>query len=308
MALRTTKSGFKISVVIFITIAYFFVFCFLYNFFAKEVAIISVLPVIIVALFYGCWWGIIAGALTLPANIVLYSFSGEGSFFDVLSNYTPGNYLGFFGIILIGGVIGRMHDLSQKAQRSLRNQRVAEAALRKSQESLEEKVKERTAELSITNKELKQQIEERKNAEKELIKLAAAIEQANETVMILDTHGSITYVNPALKYQMGYSPSELIGTNLISFGRSSDQKHLFQKAWETINKGNIWTGHIRPRSKDGSIREFDLTISPIRDPSGKITSFVSIARNVTKELEMAERLRRSEKMEAIGTLAGAAVI
>jgi signal transduction histidine kinase/ActR/RegA family two-component response regulator len=61
---------------------------------------------------------------------------------------------------------------------------------------------------------------------------------------------------------------------------------------------------MNPISKDGSILEFDVTISPIRDSSGKITSFVSIARNVTKVIEMEERLRRAETMEALGTLAG----
>ncbi len=147
-------------------------------------------------------------------------------------------------------------------------------------------------------------ITERKRADEELTKLATAIKQAQETVMILGTDGVITYVNPALEEQMGYSSSELMGTNLIPRDRRSDQKNLFQKAWKTINEGNVWAGHMSPTSKDGSIREFDVTISPIRDSSEKITSFVSIARNVTKELEMEERLRRAEKMEAIGTLAG----
>jgi PAS domain S-box-containing protein len=147
-------------------------------------------------------------------------------------------------------------------------------------------------------------ITERKRAEEELAKLATAIKQAHETVMILGTDGIITYVNPALEEQMGYSSSELIDTNLISLDRSTDQQHLFQKAWKTINQGKIWSGHMNPISKDGSILEFDVTISPIRDSSGKITSFVSIARNVTKVIEMEERLRRAETMEALGTLAG----
>jgi len=83
---------------------------------------------------------------------------------------------------------------------------------------------------------------------------------------------------------MGYSFSELIDTKITSFDLSAAQNSLSQKIWRHINKGNNWAGHMTPTSKDGSTYEYDVRISPIRDSSEEITSFVCIAHNVTKEL------------------------
>ncbi|MEE8323172.1 MAG: DUF3365 domain-containing protein, partial [Candidatus Bathyarchaeia archaeon] len=173
-------------------------------------------------------------------------------------------------LVGLGGIVLGRHNLIRSEQ----ERRRANEAIQEAKDVLEIRVEERTSELSDANKHLRREITERKRADEELTKLATAINQANETVMILDTDGIITYVNPALEEQMGYSSGGLIGTNLIPRDRRPDQKNLFQKAWKTINEGNIWTGHMSPNSKDGSILEFDVTISPIRDSSGKITSFV----------------------------------
>ena len=304
MIFNKKKDFLKISVVVFVTIAYFYSFYFLYNLSGKQVAIIVVLPVMVIGLYYGFRLGIIAGLLALPINVGMYTLLGEGSFFDVLTNYTVGSFFGWFGIILIGGTVGRISELRQRIQLSLRNQKNAEAALRKSQETLEIKVQERTAELTMTNKALQEQIEERKKTEQELAKLATAINQANEVVIIISVDGAITYTNPAFESQMGYSFSELIDTKITSFDLSAAQNSLSQKIWRHINKGNNWAGHMTPTSKDGSTYEYDVRISPIRDSSEEITSFVCIAHNVTKEIKLEEQLRRSEKMETIGTLAG----
>ena len=56
--------------------------------------------------------------------------------------------------------------------------------------------------------------------------------------------------------------------------------------------------------KDGSLRQFETTISPIRDKNGLIVNFVSVNRDVTQEVALEAQLFQAQKMEAVGTLAG----
>ena len=56
--------------------------------------------------------------------------------------------------------------------------------------------------------------------------------------------------------------------------------------------------------KDGKLIYEDVTISPVRDSSGKIVGFVDVAHDVTEHIELEKQLIQAQKMESIGTLAG----
>ncbi|WP_268794537.1 ATP-binding protein [Paenibacillus sp. DMB20] len=57
------------------------------------------------------------------------------------------------------------------------------------------------------------------------------------------------------------------------------------------------------KQKDGSMIEVSVTMSPIEDDAGRITSFISVSRDVTERNRMEELLRRSEKLTTVGQLA-----
>jgi len=73
--------------------------------------------------------------------------------------------------------------------------------------------------------------------------------------------------------------------------------------WETITSGKTWEGHIINKKKNGDLYTDETTVSPVWDSKGNIIQYVSIKRDITHELEMESQMRRSQKMEAIGTLA-----
>jgi signal transduction histidine kinase/ActR/RegA family two-component response regulator len=74
--------------------------------------------------------------------------------------------------------------------------------------------------------------------------------------------------------------------------------------WKTLTSGKVWAGRISNRMKDGSLSQFETTISPIRDKNGVIVNFVSVNRDVTQEVALEAQLFQAQKMEAVGTLAG----
>ncbi len=127
------------------------------------------------------------------------------------------------------------------------------------------------------------------NAEVERDGLTAAIEQVAESVVITDRDARITYVNPAFGRATGYGRDEVIGQN-PSLLKSGVQPHSFYKAmWDALMRGMPWVGNLVNRRKDGSLFTEEAVISPIRDASGEVTSYVAVKRDLTHQLALVQR-------------------
>ncbi|MCX7634881.1 MAG: PAS domain S-box protein, partial [Syntrophales bacterium] len=149
-----------------------------------------------------------------------------------------------------------------------------------------------------------QDVTEKKRTEETVKRLSLAMEQAAELIIITDHEGTIVYVNPAFERITGYTRREAIGRTPRFLQSGRHDPLYYAHLLDTIRSGAVWTGRIINRRKDGSLAHMDATISPILSSTGKITGFVALEREVTKELELERRLRQAQKMEAIGTLAG----
>jgi PAS domain S-box-containing protein len=147
-------------------------------------------------------------------------------------------------------------------------------------------------------------ITERKLIEKSLTRLSTAVEQAAETIVITDTSGTILYANPAFEKSTGYTRAEAVGQNPRVLKSGKQDAEFYRRMWETLQRGEVWEGHFINKRKDGSLYEEEATISPIRDAAGKVTSFVAVKRDVTREMQLEAQVRQTQKLEAIGTLAG----
>ena len=146
-------------------------------------------------------------------------------------------------------------------------------------------------------------ITERKAAEAERTLLATAIEQSPELVIITDLDGRIHYVNAAFEHTTGYSRAEAIGkTPGILKSGVHDRQH-YQKLWRRLKAGKTWSGRMSNRRKDGSLFDVEATIVPVESEDGRITDYLSVERDISKELLREKQMQQAQKMEAIGTLA-----
>ncbi len=145
---------------------------------------------------------------------------------------------------------------------------------------------------------------ERKEAEAELARFAAVVEQASESIMITDLDAVIQYVNPTFEQVTGYSREEVIGHNPRFLQSGQHDQEFYQKLWDTLLAGDPWKGHIIDRRKDGKLFEEEAVFFPVRDERGKVMNYAAVKRDVTREVALENQLRQSQKMQAVGELAG----
>jgi two-component system, cell cycle sensor histidine kinase and response regulator CckA len=145
---------------------------------------------------------------------------------------------------------------------------------------------------------------EYRQAEDQLRKLSRAVEQSADIVVITDTEGTIEYVNPAFYQLTGLSPDEVIGRkpNILKSGEHTAA--FYRELWQTITAGKVFRGVLVNRKKNGELFYAEKTITPVRDAAGSITHFISNDRDISDRHKLEAQLRQSQKMDAIGQLAG----
>jgi two-component system NtrC family sensor kinase len=147
-------------------------------------------------------------------------------------------------------------------------------------------------------------ISERKALEDRYARLSQVVEQAAEVVLVTDLEANIVYVNPAFERVTGYPAAEALGRNPRILRSGLQDQSVYAELWGALKRGESWTGRVRNRRKDGSLYVADVVISPVRDGSGAVTSYVGLQRDVSREAELDEQLRQAQKMEAVGQLTG----
>lgn len=111
--------------------------------------------------------------------------------------------------------------------------------------------------------------------------LLKAVEHTDDAVLITDQKGRIQYVNPAFERVTQFSRHEAIGKTprLLKSGMHSDKQ--YRDLWSTILSGKVHRHTVANRKKNGTIYYSDQTITPVRDNTGLIANFVSVAKDMT---------------------------
>jgi PAS domain S-box-containing protein len=135
-------------------------------------------------------------------------------------------------------------------------------------------------------------------------RLAAIIDSSEDAIIAKNLDGTITSWNKGAERIYGYTPEEAIGKN-ISFLASDDRVNEIVEILQRIQKGERIEQQESVRvTKDGRRLYVSISVSPLRDGSGEIVGASAIARDITAQKLAEAQLRQSQKMEAIGRLAG----
>jgi PAS domain S-box-containing protein len=135
-------------------------------------------------------------------------------------------------------------------------------------------------------------ISERKRAEDQLRKLAQAVEQSPESIVIANLEAEIEYVNEAFVRNTGYPREEALGKNprLLQSGKTPQE--TYDALWDELSQGRTWQGELYNRRKDGSEYIEWAIISPMRQPNGRITHYVAVKEDITARKRIEAELDR----------------
>ncbi len=183
--------------------------------------------------------------------------------------------------------VGMVHDITERKK--------AEEALRLAHAELELRVRERTEELAAANRELSNEIMERKEIERQLRIQTAAMEAAANGILITDPKGTILWTNPAITQISGYPDCELIGQSTRLFSSGRHDQRFYRQMWETVLSGRVWQGETTNRRKDGNLYIEEQTITPVRNEEGELTHFISIKQDVTERKLIHSQLEDSNR-------------
>lgn len=132
-------------------------------------------------------------------------------------------------------------------------------------------------------------ITDQKKHKKELSILSKAVEQTADSIVITDKQGVMTYVNPAFEQITGYRRDEALGKTFQILKSGKHQPDEYKKLWATIMNGESFQGEFINRKKNGDLYWCQQSITPLKDPVGNITHFVSVIKDMTQEKEKQEQ-------------------
>jgi PAS domain S-box-containing protein len=141
--------------------------------------------------------------------------------------------------------------------------------------------------------------EERAQAER-MRMFSAALENLSEGVCVCDDEGNFLYTNAAHARALGYDPGYLPDGGMWSFLPADESRDQLRKVLEYVRDHGSWSGQMRRRRVDGRILPLEFLIQ--RVAYGDRHLLFTISRDISAELDQAQRLRRVERLASMGTL------
>ncbi len=133
--------------------------------------------------------------------------------------------------------------------------------------------------------------------------LEAVIQASPLAIFALDLDGRIRSWNPAAECIFGWAAREVLDISMPLPGAPAPE--IFHALIERGRRGEVMNGvEVTQQRKDGSLVEVAIWTALLRDEAGAPSGFMTVAADTSQRRQLEEQLRQSQKMEAVGRLAG----
>jgi PAS domain S-box-containing protein len=154
-------------------------------------------------------------------------------------------------------------------------------------------------------------IAERGRAEEALVRVASIVEFSDDAIIGKTLDGMITSWNAGAERLYGYSAREVVGRWPIALIIPPERRDELSMILERLARGervdHYETAYETVQmAKDGRRIDVSVTVSPIRDPEGRIVGVSSIARDITQRKQVEAAVRERDALRYVASLAAAA--
>lgn len=179
--------------------------------------------------------------------------------------------------------------------------RKAEEALQKAHDTLDRRVRTRTAELTQANMQMQREIEERIKAEQTVksreAMLRSIFDSSPDGVNVLNLQGTIIDCNQAAAEQAGFkSKDQLINRNAFDQVVPAERARAQAVIERTIQKGHVRNQEFRLLHKVRGEFPVELSTAAIKDPRGEIVGFLVVGKDISERKAQEEALIRSQAL------------
>ena len=125
--------------------------------------------------------------------------------------------------------------------------------------------------------------------------LAAIVDSTDDAIVSKNLDSIITSWNKSAERVFGYTAEEIVGKSVLALipeDRQSEETDIIARLHKGERIEHFET--VRKR-KDGTLIDVSLTISPVKDPSGRIVGASKIARDITAQKRAENELRRADQ-------------
>ncbi|MBU8538744.1 hybrid sensor histidine kinase/response regulator [Falsiroseomonas tokyonensis] len=149
---------------------------------------------------------------------------------------------------------------------------------------------------------VEREITERRRYQTQLEQQAALLEQVQDAIIVHGADRRIRYWNRGAQRLYGWRAEEVVGKSLsLALGGAPE---TLDKAVEAVLEAGSWTGHQQHRHRAGHALVVDASWTLVRQEDGAPGAILSVHTDVTQRLELEQKLRQSQRLEAVGQLTG----
>jgi PAS domain S-box-containing protein len=156
---------------------------------------------------------------------------------------------------------------------------------RRAAQQLEQRVAERTVELTRLNAALCREIAERRRAEEERLMLAALVENSTDFIGLASLRGEVLFLNQAGKDISGIEGEEALrSAKVFDVVADEEREHARAQVWPLLLRNGRWDGEIRfANRRSGACIPMHIHAFVIKDPlTGSAVAVATISRDITQ--------------------------
>ncbi len=122
---------------------------------------------------------------------------------------------------------------------------------------------------------------------------------SSDAIVITDANKHILRVNPAFSLQTGFSADMVLGKKATILRSGLQDKALYKKMWESIDRRGNWAGEINNRRADGTQYTVWSNINAVLDDDGSVLHYIAVLTDVTRLLETQSELARQASYDSL---------